>query len=98
MLNGVHAAPGRQVSTWAHAVKTQESNHVGGSLAIPILRQSLFGLCDRPLQSSRTSEKTTHGKGKPTCVILEPSLSTLANPSSYLNHFWVVASFFPEPH
>jgi hypothetical protein len=30
MLNGVHAAPGRQVSTWAHAVKTEESAHVLG--------------------------------------------------------------------
>jgi len=30
MLNGVHAAPGRQVSTWAHAVKIEESTHVGG--------------------------------------------------------------------
>jgi hypothetical protein len=34
MLNGVHAAPGRQVSTWAHAVKTEEVNVLGGSLIL----------------------------------------------------------------
>jgi hypothetical protein len=34
MQNGVHAAPGRQVSTWAHAVKDEESARVGGSPSI----------------------------------------------------------------
>ena len=29
MQNGVHAAPGRQVSTWAHVVKDEESARVG---------------------------------------------------------------------
>jgi hypothetical protein len=31
---GMHAAPGRQVSTWAHAVKAEESTRVGGSSSI----------------------------------------------------------------
>jgi hypothetical protein len=31
---GMHAAPGRQVSTWAHAVKAEEVSRVGGSLCI----------------------------------------------------------------
>jgi hypothetical protein len=29
-LNGAHAAPGRQVSTWAHAAKAEASARVGG--------------------------------------------------------------------
>jgi hypothetical protein len=57
MLSGVHAAPGRQVSTWAHAVKAEESARVGGSLAIlhggslSIFHppSELIGLCHRPL-------------------------------------------------
>jgi hypothetical protein len=53
-----------------------------------------FSLCDRPLQYSRTAEKTDHGKGKTTSVVLEPSLTTFANPSLYLNHFWVVVLCF----
>jgi hypothetical protein len=28
----IHAALGRQVSTWAHAVEAEEVSHVGGSL------------------------------------------------------------------
>jgi hypothetical protein len=43
MLSGVHAAPGRQVSTWAHAVKVEESARVGG------LGHSLWGFaCHSP--------------------------------------------------
>jgi hypothetical protein len=34
VLSGTHAAPGRQVSTWAHAVKTDESVRVGGHSVI----------------------------------------------------------------
>jgi hypothetical protein len=34
MQNGVHATPGRQVSTWVHAVKDGEVIHGGGSLLI----------------------------------------------------------------
>jgi hypothetical protein len=29
--NVVHAAPGRQVSTWVHALKDDELSRVGGS-------------------------------------------------------------------
>jgi hypothetical protein len=32
--NALHAAPGRQVSTWAHAVKADELSLVGGSSSI----------------------------------------------------------------
>jgi hypothetical protein len=35
---GMHAAPGRQVSTWVHAVKAVELSLIGGSF-------SIFGLC-----------------------------------------------------
>jgi hypothetical protein len=35
MLSGVHAAPGRQVSTWVHAVKAEESARVGGLAILP---------------------------------------------------------------
>jgi hypothetical protein len=31
---GMHAAPGRQVSTWVHAVKAEESARVGGLSSI----------------------------------------------------------------
>jgi hypothetical protein len=44
MQNGVHAAPGRQVSTWVHAVKAEEVSRVGGSLSHSvILRLSSLG-------------------------------------------------------
>jgi hypothetical protein len=35
MLSGMHATPGRQVSTWVHAVKDKESSRVGGSSILP---------------------------------------------------------------
>jgi hypothetical protein len=39
-----HAAPGRQVSTWVHAVKAAEVSCVGGSLLYSvILRLSSLG-------------------------------------------------------
>jgi hypothetical protein len=59
--NGKHAAPGRQVSTWVHAVKTRGISHVGGSAFLHPSPESgvrpsihhppseLVGVHDRPL-------------------------------------------------
>jgi hypothetical protein len=50
-----HAAPGRQVSTWAHAVKDEEVIHVGGFVLsfyhpppefVGMPRLNPFFLCD----------------------------------------------------
>jgi hypothetical protein len=53
VLSGTHAAPGRQVSTWVHAVKTDESAVLGVVLSFCHPRLSsrgcpsepVFGLC-----------------------------------------------------
>jgi hypothetical protein len=55
MQNGVHAAPGRQVSTWVHAVKAAEVNCGGGSLLILSSFASDLGIPSRekPVSSEK---------------------------------------------
>jgi hypothetical protein len=44
-LNGAHAAPGRQVSTWVHAAKAEASARVGGFTShSAIIRLSSFAI------------------------------------------------------
>jgi hypothetical protein len=56
-----HAAPGRQVLTWAHVVKSTEVNHIGGSLMYSvILCLSLLGSRVFELFSSASASAYPH--------------------------------------
>jgi hypothetical protein len=63
MQNGVHAAPGRQVSTWAHAVKAEASARVGGGgVRFPFWPSSpdSLDLRRRPLHPHASLEPGNH--------------------------------------
>jgi hypothetical protein len=72
MLNGVHAAPRRQVLTWEHAVKAEESNHVGGRSPFFHLSSNMFGLCHRPLHLDSHLRNHSLGKKGDMCYPLNP--------------------------
>jgi hypothetical protein len=84
VLSGTHAAPGRQVSTWAHAVKTDESVMLGVSLSFFDPPPELTGLCICPRHNLTHLRNQREGK-KPTCVSCEPRFIHTANPSLCLN-------------
>jgi hypothetical protein len=68
MLNGVHAAPGRQVSTWAHAVKLKSQLVLG--VHPPFFHPSpepvLTSVVDLCIPHASLEPKTV----KSTCVVL----------------------------
>jgi hypothetical protein len=67
MLNGVHAAPGRQVSTWVHVVKAEESARVGGRSPFFHPPSNMFGLCHQPLNLDAHLRNHSLGKKDDLC-------------------------------
>jgi hypothetical protein len=61
MQNGAHVAPGRQVSTWVHAVKAEASARLGGSSSHSVHpRLNSLDLRRRPLHPHASLELGNH--------------------------------------
>jgi hypothetical protein len=81
MLSGTHAAAGRQVSTWAHAVIAGKANTVGGF--VPFFHPqsepetSMIDLCivswSRTLKPVGKTDRLIHVSGRslsyPVCIL-----------------------------
>jgi hypothetical protein len=101
MLNGAHATLGRQVSTWAHAVKSERVSHVGGLLShYVILLLSLGSRASEPfflcvcICIPTHSEENPHGKV--VCPVHSPILCLNSRPPSSTSVFCSLV-MHPEP-